>query len=171
VHVIRQRNVHRIDGLALLLQHLAPVLIDAHFGEAALQRLHAAQIDVGDRDQLERRVARECIQIRQRLARRADAGVAERRRRGARVEREERTDRRSRGDRLEKAPAGQRFVGHAEQPTPIVGLRAIGPLEQRVPLRRRSPCGMRDGDGEFPGWRASPLYFVPNAYSAWVLRT
>ena len=41
---------------ALLLEHLAPVLVDADLGEPLLQRLDAAEIDIGHGDELERRV-------------------------------------------------------------------------------------------------------------------
>ena len=56
VHVIGRRDVDRIDLLVLLLQHLAPVLVDADLRKALVELLEAAQVDVGDGDQIERRV-------------------------------------------------------------------------------------------------------------------
>ena len=45
--------------VVFLLEQLAPVLIDADLREPLLQRLDAAEIDVGHGDELERRVPRE----------------------------------------------------------------------------------------------------------------
>ncbi len=77
VHVIGDGDVHRIDVSALLSEQLAPVLIDADLGESLLQRLHAAEVDIGHGDELECRMLREGIQVGERLTRRADAGVTE----------------------------------------------------------------------------------------------
>ena len=48
------RDVHRVDVLVLLLEQLAPVLVDAHLGEALLQPLEPREIDIGDGDEIER---------------------------------------------------------------------------------------------------------------------
>ena len=83
MHVIGDRDVHRVDVLLFLLEQLAPVLIDADLGESLLQRHDAAEIDIGHGDELERRVPRERPHVGQRLTGRPDARVAQRRARGA----------------------------------------------------------------------------------------
>ena len=68
-----------------LREHLAPVLIDAHFRKPLLERLDPAEVDVGDCDELKRRMFRERRDVRQRLARCADARMSKHRRGGARA--------------------------------------------------------------------------------------
>ena len=55
--MVRRRDVHRVDVLVLLLEQLAPVLIDANLWEALLQPLEPGQVDVRDGDEIERRDA------------------------------------------------------------------------------------------------------------------
>jgi hypothetical protein len=56
VHVVGRRDADGIDLLVFLLEHLAPVLVDADFWKALLEVLEAAQVDVGSGDQIERRM-------------------------------------------------------------------------------------------------------------------
>ena len=75
VHVIRRRDVDRVDVRRFLAEHLAPVLVDAHVGEQLLHLFGPPEVDVGHRHQGERRMAGEGANIRQRLPGGADAGV------------------------------------------------------------------------------------------------
>ena len=57
VHVIGRGHVDRVEVLALLVQQLAPVLVDARLRELLLDSLHAREIDVRHGDELESRDA------------------------------------------------------------------------------------------------------------------
>jgi hypothetical protein len=68
VHVVRRRDVDRIDVVLFLAEHLAPVLVNAGLWKQLLDLRGPGLVHVGDRRQRERRVARECADISQRLA-------------------------------------------------------------------------------------------------------
>ena len=77
VHVIRRRDVDRVEVVGLLAEELAPVLVDPHVGEQLLHRLGAGQVHVGHRHQVEGRMAREGADVRERHARGSEAGVTD----------------------------------------------------------------------------------------------
>ena len=53
VHVIRRRDIHRINVLRLFVQQFAPVLIDRHVGKFLLKLGRAVQVHLGNCNQLE----------------------------------------------------------------------------------------------------------------------
>ena len=52
VHVVGSRDVDRVEVL-LLVEQLAPVLVNLHVGEAFLDLAQVSEVDVGDRDELD----------------------------------------------------------------------------------------------------------------------
>ena len=52
MHVVRRGDVDRVEVL-LLVEQLAPVLVDRHVGEQLLDVGRAGEVHVGHRDQLE----------------------------------------------------------------------------------------------------------------------
>jgi hypothetical protein len=73
VHVVRRRDVDRIDVVLFLAEHLPPVLVDAGFWKQLRDLRGPGLVDVGNRRQRERGVGRECPEIRERLAGRPHA--------------------------------------------------------------------------------------------------
>ena len=126
VHVIGHRDVHRVDVLVLLLEQLAPVLVDANLRESAAAAARiAAQIDVGDGDELERGMLGERHQV-------ADSAWPDApmlawrsvgRPRGPGIG-QERRGRRARRDGLEEAAPGDRWHRHAGERSATTRLRA-----------------------------------------------
>ena len=117
MHVIRRRNVHRVDVLVFLLEQLPPVLVDAELREALLDPLEPAEVNIRNGDEIEDRMPGERHQIAERLAGRADAGMTEHRGGRGSAEGQERRDSGGCSDGLEKFSTGERRVRHDRQRT------------------------------------------------------
>src|ERR1017187_825373 len=74
VHVIGHGDVDRVNGF-LLVQQLAPILVDFHVREFFLDRVGVVEVNVGDGHQLEGGVAGQVLDVAGRHARGAEAGV------------------------------------------------------------------------------------------------
>ena len=74
VHVVRGRDVDRVEVL-LLVEQLAPVLVDLHVGEALLDLRGIPQVDVGHGDELDVRAGGDRADVGAGHARGAEAGV------------------------------------------------------------------------------------------------
>ena len=122
--------------VVLLLEQLAPVLVDADLREALLQPLEPREVDVGDGDELERRVLGERHQVAERLAGRADARVAQRRGAAPDRTRQKRRDGRGRGDGLEELSAGNWMWDMSGSVPPVRGDLAT-PAHRAAPHRSR----------------------------------
>jgi hypothetical protein len=77
VHVIGCRDVHGIEVL-LLVEKLAPVLVDPDAGELVLDLSRVPEIDIHHRHELDMPAGRQRMQIRPRHARRSKAGKVKR---------------------------------------------------------------------------------------------
>ena len=74
VHVIGSGDVDRVEVL-LLVEQLAPILVNLDIGEAFLDLAQVSEVDVGDRDQLEIGARGERADVGARHARGPEAGV------------------------------------------------------------------------------------------------
>ncbi len=96
VHVVGSGDVDRVE-VFLLVEQLAPVLVDLHIGESLLDLAQVSEIDVGDRDQLDVGARGERADVGGRHARGPKARVVKGFARcGGRVGRASRRERRSR---------------------------------------------------------------------------
>ena len=77
VHVVRRRDVDRIEILRLLVQQLAPVLINLHVGMMLLELRRPLQIHLRHRDQLQRLALHQFAQIVTGHAGRPEAGMTQ----------------------------------------------------------------------------------------------
>ena len=74
VHVVGSGDVDRVE-VFLLVEQLAPILVDLHIGEAFLDSAQVSEVDVGDRDQLDVGAGGERADVGGRHARGPKAGV------------------------------------------------------------------------------------------------
>ena len=114
--MVGDRHADGVDVPAFLLEQLAPVLVDADLRKPPLQRFDAAQVHVGDRDQVERRVPAELVQVVVGLAAGADARVTEHPSLRSDGDREQRRRRGRDREGLQETPAGERTVWHGKEP-------------------------------------------------------
>ena len=77
VHVVGHGDVARVDVALLLVEKLAPVLVDAHVGEHGFDVGDFVEIDVGNGDEFDERIAGDGLDVGPRHAGGAEAGVAE----------------------------------------------------------------------------------------------
>jgi hypothetical protein len=117
VHVIGRRDVHGVDVLVLLLEELAPVLVHANLRKPLLKPLEPSEIDIGHRDEIERRVFGKREQVAERLARGADARMPQHRGRRAGTNGDEGGNGCGCGDGLKELSACQIGLGHERQRT------------------------------------------------------
>ena len=77
MHVIRRGDVHGIDLVPFLLEHLLPVAVDARIGEALVRGGQIGGIDVAERGDVRPLMRGDVVEVGPRHVRRADTRMGE----------------------------------------------------------------------------------------------